>query len=160
MLRDNVPYKKIIESLGDEGKDINEDNIGNWKAGGYEDWLVEQRRAADIGRTREAALTLVKQDAGSTVQNAGRTIASAQLYELLLAFDPTSLVDLFREKPELYFRLVSTLARLSEGESTCSGRPSPASPGESQSANGKDAQAKPVISGERLQELIRLIKLV
>jgi hypothetical protein len=161
MLRDNVPLRKILASLGDQGKDINEDNLSNWKAGGYQDWLLEQRRAADLGRTREAALSLVKQEAGNTVQNAGRSIASAQLYELLLSFDPTSLVDLFKEKPELYFRLVTTLARLSEGEARCSRRLAQGSLIEDQLVAGaKDGDKRPVITGDRLHELIRLIKLV
>src|SRR5258706_8651434 len=39
MLDDGVPYKAIIERLGDAGKHLNEDNISNWRLGGYQDYL-------------------------------------------------------------------------------------------------------------------------
>jgi len=122
MLLDGVPFLEIIQRLGDAGKDLNEDNITSWKKGGFKDWLVEMQRLDDLGATREAALSLVSQKAGPTVQDAGRTIASAQLYELLLSFDPRSFAQALAEKPELYFRLINALSRLSEGEANCSRR--------------------------------------
>src|SRR5436190_4952138 len=122
MILDGIAYSKIIENLGEHRGDINEDNVSDWKDGGYQDWLLAMQRAEDLGATREAALSLVSQKAGATVQDAGRTIASAQLYELLLSFDPRKFADALAEKPELYFRLVNSLARLSEGEAVCSRR--------------------------------------
>src|SRR5437870_2603969 len=42
MLDDGVPYKKIIAKLGEAGKHLNEDNISNWRLGGYQDYLKAQ----------------------------------------------------------------------------------------------------------------------
>src|ERR1043166_8462642 len=42
MLLDGVPYAEIIRKLGDPGKDLNIDNIGEWKKRGYRDWLLQQ----------------------------------------------------------------------------------------------------------------------
>src|SRR6266581_3738274 len=39
MLDDGVPYKTIIQKLGEAGKHLNEDNIGNWRLGGHRDYL-------------------------------------------------------------------------------------------------------------------------
>src|SRR5438132_12752809 len=60
MLDDGVPYKKIIAKLGEAGKHLNEDNISNWRLGGYQDQLKAQvinerariqiEAAADVAR--------------------------------------------------------------------------------------------------------------
>ena len=39
MLDDGVPYKTIIERLGEAGKHLNKDSISNWRLGGYQDYL-------------------------------------------------------------------------------------------------------------------------
>src|SRR6266700_5861447 len=39
MLDDGVPYKAIIQKLGEPGKHLNEDNLSNWRLGGYQDYL-------------------------------------------------------------------------------------------------------------------------
>jgi hypothetical protein len=48
MLRDNIPYSKIVGALDDLGIEVTERNVSNWKTrGGYHDWRVEQDRAVD-----------------------------------------------------------------------------------------------------------------
>src|SRR5271166_6144938 len=42
MLDDGVPYKVIIEKLGPAGQHLNEDNLSNWRLGGYQDYLKAQ----------------------------------------------------------------------------------------------------------------------
>ncbi len=160
MLLDGVPYAKIIEDIGEPGKGLDEDNMRRWKAGGFEDWLLEVQRAEDVGATRDAALSLVNQKAGATVQDAGRTIVSAQLYELLLSFDPRSFADALVEKPELYFRLVNALSRLSEGEALCSRRRAQGSLIADQFSAVQNADGAVVIPADKLNQLIRLIKLL
>src|SRR6266568_278641 len=96
MILDGVPYPKIAENIGESGKGLSKDCVGEWARGGFNDWLQEMERAEDLGATREAALSLVEQKAGATVQDAGRTIASAQLYELLLSFDPRGFANAVR----------------------------------------------------------------
>src|SRR5258708_36330253 len=39
LLDDGIPYKIIIEKLGEPGKHLNEDNLSNWRLGGYQDYL-------------------------------------------------------------------------------------------------------------------------
>src|SRR6266545_5743418 len=39
MLDDGLPYKLIIEKLGPAGQHLNEDNLSNWRLGGYQDSL-------------------------------------------------------------------------------------------------------------------------
>src|SRR6266480_3230521 len=63
MLDDGVPYKTIIERLSDAGKHLNEDNISNWRLGGYQDYLKAQL-INDRARTQiEAAADTVRDSA-------------------------------------------------------------------------------------------------
>src|SRR5881396_1869268 len=39
MLDDGVPYKTIIQKLGEAGKHLNKDSISTWRLGGYQDYL-------------------------------------------------------------------------------------------------------------------------
>jgi len=160
MLLDGFSYREILEKIGEPMKHVNEDNMRNWHAGGYKDWLLDLQRAEDLGATREAALTLVEQKAGPTVQDAGRTIISAQLYELLLSFDPRAFAAALQDKPELYFRLVSSLSRLSEGEAVCSRRRAQGSLIEDQLSSSQNDNGEVVIPAEKLNKLLRLIKLL
>ena len=62
LLDDGVPYKKIIESLGDAGKHINEDNLSNWRLGGYQDYLKAQA-ITDRARVQiESAAEVVREN--------------------------------------------------------------------------------------------------
>src|SRR5689334_8504332 len=58
MLRNAVPYQTILDSLGEFGQGINEDNLGNWKKGGYQDWLKEQESIEIIRVKQEFATDL------------------------------------------------------------------------------------------------------
>src|SRR5258708_39927482 len=69
MLLDGLPYSEIIHTVAADGKDLNEDNLSNWKAGGYQDWLREQQRVEIIRAKYEFALDLVcDKDAGKVHQ--------------------------------------------------------------------------------------------
>jgi len=156
MILDGVPYRQIIENLGEPGKDLDEGHLTTWRKGGFEDWLLELERKEALGATREAALDLINQKAGPAVQDAGRTIAGAQLYELLLSFDPRAFAAALHEKPELYLRLINALSRLSEGEAACAKHPSLQT-----QPQGSESPTDPkVIDAATLKEIARLIKLL
>jgi hypothetical protein len=161
MLLDNIHFERIIESLGDEGKGITYRNISNWKAGGFKDWLADQERNQTLVLRRDSALSLLEKKAGTTIQDASKTIVAAQLYELLLNFDPTTFVKSLAEKPDLYLKLIGTLVRLSEGDAICASQRSKES---AQHPNpGTAASSGPpsnIISAEGLREIMRQIKLI
>src|SRR5882724_145059 len=48
LILDGVTYAGIIEELGARGKGLNAQNLSNWHAGGYKDWLKEQKRRDDM----------------------------------------------------------------------------------------------------------------
>src|SRR2546430_13091892 len=61
LLDNGLPYKAIIQSLGDAGKHLNEDNIANWRQGGYQDYvraqIIKERAQTQI----ETAANLVRE---------------------------------------------------------------------------------------------------
>jgi hypothetical protein len=114
MLRDGAPYAQIIRYLAQNGADeINDQNLTNWKDGGYQDWLKEQERLADLQAKREFAFEIVKQNEGSKIHEASLQLAASQLYEVISDYDLTSLKELLADKPANYAKVVNALAKLS-----------------------------------------------
>ena len=120
MILDGVSYPDILQTLGAKAAGLNEVNLSNWKAGGHQDWLRQQLRLEHLHSRHELALDILRESAGTTIQEASRQVVAAQLCEIMVEFDPTYLLGHLQQKPELYTRLISGLARLSEGEATCS----------------------------------------
>jgi hypothetical protein len=115
MIRDGATYQQINQML--EKHDcfgVGEQNLTNWREGGYQDWLKEQERLEDMRAKREFALEVVRQNEGSKIHEATLQLAASQLYEVITEFDLGGLKGLLREQPENYARLVNSLAKLSQ----------------------------------------------
>src|SRR4051812_44355977 len=72
MLDDGIMYKDIIARLGDPGADLTVHNLSNWRMGGYQDYLNEQREAATTRIRTEAAVELAKSDTLPASDEIGR----------------------------------------------------------------------------------------
>jgi len=83
MILDGVPYAEIIQKLGEEGKDLLEKNLTTWRAGAFQDWLRQQQRIELIQSKQEMAMDFFGQNAGTSLYEASRQIATAQLSELI-----------------------------------------------------------------------------
>jgi hypothetical protein len=119
MILDGVPHAQILQRIGDPVKHLKDRHITGWKKYSYGVWLEDFKRNEALHTTHESAAYLLAQKAGVPVQDAGRTVAAAQLYEFLITFNPKTFAAALEEKPELYLRIITTLARLSEGEAAC-----------------------------------------
>ena len=56
MMLDGLTYLEIIAELGDVGKGLNEDNLGNWKSGGYTQWLKSNEQRQTMLVVQEAII--------------------------------------------------------------------------------------------------------
>lgn len=161
MLLDGFTYRKVIENLGDNGKDLDEDHIRTWHAGGFQEFLVILARKEALQTTRDAALELVSEKADTPVQDAGLTVAAAQLYELLLSFEPTAFANALSEKPELYLRLINALSRLCESGAAVGYRRTHKSvlAAKLQAASEEPTEKK-LLTQEELKELMKQLKII
>jgi len=118
-LRDGVPYADIIQELGQEGEDLNEDNLSSWKAGGYQDWLHEQECLTLMRAKQDFALDLISQNQLSKIHEATLQIAVTHICELLRDFHPATLKDAFAGDPVNFTRLLNVLSKLTQGGLKC-----------------------------------------
>lgn len=126
MLLDGASAESVIRFIGKlvaagetdaDGEAIqlpNDQNITNWRDGGYADWLKERQRLDDMRSKREFALEIVKQNEGGKIHEAGLNLAASQIFELLQDFDVQTLKNQLADDPENYSKLVSALARISK----------------------------------------------
>jgi len=115
MLADGLSYADILAKLGEDGKHLNEDNLSRWHAGGYQDWLKEQAWVSEMRAKLDFASDILNQASGSNIHQASLGIAVAQMYGLLVDFNPVSLKQKLADDPVSYVRLLSALAKLTSG---------------------------------------------
>lgn len=122
-IADGVPHHEILKGLGEHGKGITDRNVSNWKThGGYERWLEHRDTKAALSITRGEAADLAAEKPAAPLQDASRSLASAQIYEMLRLFDTSNLRSALASKPQLYLHLINSVSRLSEAEATCAHR--------------------------------------
>ena len=114
LLLDGIPYADIAQRLTKQGHPLTENNVSRWSRGGHRDWLRDQERLDKMDRTRNFAIKSVQTHGGTTVHEAGLSLAASQVYELLTHFDPDSLREKMNGDPIAFTRLVNTLARLAD----------------------------------------------
>jgi len=120
MLEDGAQHRSVINELEkhrhrwpDGMSDINEDNVSNWKSGGYLDWLHEQDIQADLRARREYAIELAKDLPEQHIDDVTLQMGINLLYHVLAGLDRDLLRDKLQADPAAWCKVVNTLARLS-----------------------------------------------
>ncbi len=114
MLRDGIPYAKIVRKLGDHGHTINEDQLSRWHTGGYQEWVQEQAWLDEMRARLDFANEILNQPNANRIDAASLRIAVTQMYSLLLSFDPLTLKNQLSTQPGAYSRLLSTLCKITD----------------------------------------------
>ena len=120
MIQDGVPYLKIIDTLGPAGQGISENNLSNWKTGGYFDWERKQQLTEAIQTKHELAQDIV--DNSPDANAAGQAlldIIAANLTEFLAETDPATLRTSLLSDADKFTRFVNSMVRLAEGGIKC-----------------------------------------
>jgi hypothetical protein len=121
MLEEGVPYKLIIEKLGPPGKHLNEDNISNWRLGGFQDHLKAQAINERARIQLEAAADVIR-DSGhvalSQLQAACKEIALTQFMQALLEHGENLASESLRKNPAKLITLMNACCNV--GKSTLS----------------------------------------
>lgn len=112
-----VTDAKANGATNGDGSEIeipNDQNITNWRDGGFMDWRKENERLDDMRAKREFALRIVNESEGGKIHEAGLNLAASQIFELLQDFDVGAMKEKLAENPEEFSKLVSSLARISK----------------------------------------------
>src|SRR6266571_4677076 len=115
MLDDGVPYKSIIERLGEAGKHLNEDNISNWRLGGYQDYL-NALQINDRARTQTEAAADVLRDTGqlgpAKLQQVCQEIALLQYLRTLMDHGDQLAQDSLKKNPAKMITLMNACCNM------------------------------------------------
>ena len=108
--------KVIIDKLGEAGKHLNEDNLSNWRLGGYQDHLKAQA-INDRARTQtEAAADLVR-DTGhldpSKLRQACGEIALLHYLETLMDNGEQLARESLKKNPAKFITLINACCNMS-----------------------------------------------
>ena len=112
-----VTTAKTNGATNGDGSEIeipNDQNITNWRDGGFADWEKENKRLDDMRMKREFALRVVTENEGGKIHEAGLSLAASQIFELLQDFDISAMKEKLAENPEEFSKIVSALARISK----------------------------------------------
>src|SRR5437867_7918115 len=112
MILDGVTYAEIIKALGEHGKDLNEGNVGTWKAGGYKEWLAKQERLDELRVRQEFRRDLVPDNDGVKTHQAASEIAALNLCDVLEDLKPAVLKEALAKDPAGYCTLLNSFTRL------------------------------------------------
>ena len=108
-----LTYLQIIAELGEDAKDLNEDNLATWKSGGYLKARKEENEVLESRLRQEHAADLARATQGTGLCEATSKMLLGQILDTLNDAGPGSLQTALSEKPELYVRLLHAVARLS-----------------------------------------------
>ncbi len=116
MLDDGLPYKTIIAKLGPAAQHLNEDNLSNWRLGGYQDYLKAQAINDRARIQTEAAADLVRETGHidpHQLQRACSQIALTQYMDTLLEHGDQLARDSFEKNPAKFITLINACCNLS-----------------------------------------------
>jgi hypothetical protein len=119
MLDDGLPYKDIIEKLGPPGQHLNEDNLSNWRLGGYQDFLKTQA-INDLAQVQTQAAAEVLRDTGLAdapqLQQVCTQIALLQYMQTLVHHGDELARLSIQKNPAKMITLINALCNLSNLE--------------------------------------------
>ena len=152
MILDGIPYLDIIQRLSPEAHDLNEQNLSNWKSGGYLDWLRELHVTQAIQAKYELAQSIVANSADDNAagQAVLQTIA-VNLCEFLAETDPATLRESLLSDADKFTRFVNSMVRLAEGGIKCELHRFRTQDRAAQAAKRKNPAERPGISEESLR---------
>jgi len=117
MLDDGLPYRVILDELGEAGEGINLQNLTNWKQGGYQDWLKNQQLIEQTRARIESAIDLLRETGDAdpaVVLQACNLVGATQLLDALLDHGDEALKKLLIDKPQTYISILNVVCRLAD----------------------------------------------
>ena len=117
MLDDGLPYRVILDELGEAGEGINLQNLTNWKQGGYQDWLKNQQLIEQTRAQIESAIDLLHETGDvnpAVILQACNLVGATQLLRALLDHGDEAVTKLLMDKPQTYISILNVVCRLAD----------------------------------------------
>jgi hypothetical protein len=117
MIDDGLPYKVIIDELGETGEGLNLQNLTNWKQGGYQEWVKNQELIERTNAQTEHAIDLMRETGATnaaTIAQAANVVGAAQVMQALMYEGDGVLKKMLADKPESYIRILNLVCRLAD----------------------------------------------
>ena len=113
MLDEGLPYKEIIQRLGEHGKNLSKQNLSRWKQGAYQDYLYDQQLAEHNRLQMEFAAELLPEipEASRELAEACNRLAAIQTFAALSDQGPALLSKALNSDPINFLRLSDTICR-------------------------------------------------
>ena len=110
LLRNNIPYSRIVRALKQYDILVTERNISNWKVlGGYREWCLAEDHAVQLRLHQDNLVNLLRKDSASEVPEVGLQVAATRLSQFFLTPEAAQLLA---SNPDEYHRRAANLARL------------------------------------------------
>jgi hypothetical protein len=135
MLDDGLPYRVIIDELGEGGSGLNCQNITNWVQGGYQDYLRLQEAIHKAKLQTEFAADFLRETGPldpALLSQALNLVAGTQLFDALRKHGDQALENMFRDRPARYFQVLHAVCRQSNTAVKLKKHRTPASPDSTQ----------------------------
>ena len=117
MLDDGLTYRKISQKLQASGAEfpkglISPMNISRWKQNGFQRYLEQQQRLAEVRANREAAQDMVNDGDTTVLPEADLQLIASQYYDLFANNQAQLIKQKLAEDPLHYPRFLNAFARL------------------------------------------------
>jgi len=117
MMLDGFTYAQIIAALGEDGKHLNEQNLANWKSGGYPQWLKARERREDLLAVQESIMDRVLKEGCPDLSKAAIQMAVTKAFQVLENLTPEEVKTTMDSNN--FTRLLNAVAKLADGEIKC-----------------------------------------
>lgn len=110
MLRNGLPYHKIVGALDELGVQVTERNISNWKTcGGYREWCLAHDHALNLHLHQDNMAAFLRRRDATDAPEVGLQISATRLSEFFLT---PQAAELLASNPDEYHHRAAQLARL------------------------------------------------
>jgi hypothetical protein len=106
LIQDGWSYPSILANLGREVAHLTPQNLSEWRKGGFQDWLANQRWTEQMSLLRDDAADLVTECDSLRIHRSAIQLAVLQIFQSLKRED-------FKNDPQNYTRALNALSRLS-----------------------------------------------
>jgi hypothetical protein len=117
MLDDSLPYKAIIDGLGEAGRGVTPQSLTEWLRTGYEDYLKKRETIQDAKTQAEFAADLLRELGGidvSTIHRACMMLTALQIFNAIDEHGDEALRKMLQTKPASYCTMLNTLCNMTD----------------------------------------------